>query len=54
MSKDAEKLQSRAFYNGWDDDLQQQKQQQQQQQHQQQQHHNMYHSSVPHTYYEQN
>ncbi|PON59286.1 NHL repeat [Parasponia andersonii] len=44
MSKDAEKMhqlrQSRVFYNGWDDDLQQQ-------------HHHKYHSSAPHTFYEQ-
>lgn len=47
MSKDAEKMhqlrQSRVFSNGWDSDLQQQKQQ----------HHHRYHSSIPHTYYEQ-
>ncbi|XP_061370182.1 uncharacterized protein LOC133312916 [Gastrolobium bilobum] len=56
MSKDAEKMpqlwQSRAFYSGWDGDLQHQ---QQQQQHQQKHHHrrHQYHSSIPHTYYEQ-
>ncbi|KAL2344309.1 hypothetical protein Fmac_005594 [Flemingia macrophylla] len=50
MSKDAEKMQqqlrqSRAFYGGWDGDLQQQ---------QQKHHHrNQYQSSIPHTYYEQ-
>jgi hypothetical protein len=47
MSKDAEKMhqlrQSRVFSNGWDSDLQQKKQQ----------HHHRYHSSIPHTYYEQ-
>ncbi|XVE75084.1 hypothetical protein DITRI_Ditri12bG0068300 [Diplodiscus trichospermus] len=46
MSKDAEKIhqfrQSRAFYSGWDADMQQQKQQ-----------HHRYQSSTPHTYYEQ-
>ncbi|XP_014626635.1 uncharacterized protein [Glycine max] len=51
MSKDAEKMQqlrqSRAFYSGWDGDLQQQ--QQQQQKH----HRHQYRSSIPHTYYEQ-
>ncbi|XVF44041.1 hypothetical protein PTKIN_Ptkin02bG0088500 [Pterospermum kingtungense] len=45
MSKDAEKIQqlrqSRAFYSGWDADLQKQ------------QHHHRYQSSTPHTYYEQ-
>ncbi|PON98908.1 NHL repeat [Trema orientale] len=49
MSKDAEKMrqlrESRVFYNGWDDDLQQQQKQQQ--------HHHKYHSSAPHTFYEQ-
>ncbi|XP_027347460.1 uncharacterized protein LOC113858873 [Abrus precatorius] len=54
MSKDAEKMQqlrqSRAFYSGWDGDLQQQQQQQQQKYH----HRHQYRSSVPHTYYEQN
>ncbi|KAJ4826348.1 hypothetical protein Tsubulata_050618 [Turnera subulata] len=53
MSKDAEKMhqwrQGRAFYSGWDGDLQQQ----QQQQHQKQQHHHRYQSSIPHTFYEQ-
>ncbi|KAK7407265.1 hypothetical protein VNO78_09023 [Psophocarpus tetragonolobus] len=59
MSKDAEKMQqlwqSRAFYNGWDGDLQQQqvKHQQQQQQQQLKHHRHQYHSSLPHTYYEQ-
>ncbi|CAL0314053.1 unnamed protein product [Lupinus luteus] len=61
MSKDAEKMQqlwqSRAFYSGWDGNLQQQPQQHQQlqQQQQQQKHHHrhQYHSSIPHTYYEQ-
>ncbi|KAH1264370.1 hypothetical protein HKD37_01G000285 [Glycine soja] len=60
MSKDAEKMQqlwqSRAFYSGWDGDLQQQQQLKHQQQQQQQQlkhHRHQYHSSVPHTYYEQ-
>lgn len=52
MSKDAEKIhqlrQSRAFYSGWDADMQQKQQQQKQQQ---QQH--RYQSSTPHTYYEQ-
>ncbi|KAG4935985.1 hypothetical protein JHK85_050904 [Glycine max] len=52
MSKDAEKMQqlrqSRAFYSGWDGDLQQQQQQQQQKHHRHQ-----YRSSIPHTYYEQ-
>ncbi|CAL0313170.1 unnamed protein product [Lupinus luteus] len=46
MSKDAEKVrQSRAFYSGWDGDVQQQ----------QQKHHDRheYSSSIPHTYYEQ-
>ncbi|CAL0330963.1 unnamed protein product [Lupinus luteus] len=51
MSKDAEKMQqlwqSRAFYSGWDGDLQQP--QQQQKYH----HRHEYRSSVPHTYYEQ-
>ncbi|XP_019445473.1 PREDICTED: uncharacterized protein LOC109349207 isoform X2 [Lupinus angustifolius] len=55
MSKDAEKMQqlwqSRAFYSGWDGDLQQQQQWQHQQQ--QKHHRHQYHSSVPHTYYEQ-
>ncbi|XVE92465.1 hypothetical protein REPUB_Repub01dG0099800 [Reevesia pubescens] len=45
MSKDAEKIhqirQSRAFYSGWDSDMQHQ------------QHHHRYQSSTPHTYYEQ-
>ncbi|KAK7361928.1 hypothetical protein VNO77_04022 [Canavalia gladiata] len=54
MSKDAEKMQqlrqSRAFYSGWDGDLQQQQQQQQQKHH----HRHQYRSSIPHTYYEQN
>ncbi|XP_056166091.1 uncharacterized protein LOC115687489 isoform X6 [Syzygium oleosum] len=49
MSKDAEKMhhlrQSRAFYNGWDGDLGRHPQKQQ--------HHHRYHSSIPHTYYEQ-
>ncbi|KAK7252364.1 hypothetical protein RIF29_36252 [Crotalaria pallida] len=53
MSKDAEKMQqlwqSRAFYSGWDGDLQRQQQQQQQKHH----HRHQYHSSIPHTYYEQ-
>lgn len=53
MSKDAEKMQqlwqSRAFYNGWDGDLQQQQQQQQKHHH----HRHQYHSSLPHTFYEQ-
>ncbi|KAI4339344.1 hypothetical protein MLD38_024297 [Melastoma candidum] len=56
MSKDAEKIhqlrQSRVFYNGWDDDTNLQQQQQyppQKQNH----HHHRYHSSIPHTYYEQ-
>ena len=64
MSKDAEKmqqlLQSRAFYSGWEGDLQQQQQLKHQHQHQQQQqqqlkhhHRHQYHSSVPHTYLEQ-
>ncbi|TKY69844.1 argonaute 1B [Spatholobus suberectus] len=61
MSKDAEKMQqlwqSRAFYSGWDGDLQQQQQQLKHQQQQQQQlkhhHRHQYHSSIPHTYYEQ-
>ncbi|GMY26186.1 hypothetical protein FCV25MIE_21428 [Fagus crenata] len=65
MSKDAEKIhqlrQSRVFSNVWDANLQQpqhqhQQKQQQQQQHQKQQkqqHHHRYHSSIPHTYYEQ-
>ncbi|XP_021292870.1 uncharacterized protein LOC110423079 isoform X1 [Herrania umbratica] len=47
MSKDAEKIhqlrQSRAFYSGWDTDMQQQ----------QHHHHHRYRSSTPHTYYEQ-
>lgn len=47
MSKDAEKMhqlrQSRVFSNGWDSELQYQKQQ----------YHHRYHSSIPHTYYEQ-
>ncbi|KAK7309501.1 hypothetical protein RJT34_06281 [Clitoria ternatea] len=55
MSKDAEKMQqlwqSRAFYNGWDGDLQQQQQQPPQQL--KHHHRHQYHSSVPHTYYEQ-
>ncbi|KAK7307209.1 hypothetical protein VNO77_40068 [Canavalia gladiata] len=55
MSKDAEKMQqlwqNRAFYNGWDGDLHQQQQQQQQQQ--LKHHRHQYHSTVPHTYYEQ-
>ena len=46
MSKDAEKIhqlrQSRAFYSGWDADMQHH-----------QQHHQRYQSSTPHTYYEQ-
>lgn len=50
MSKDAEKMQqlrqSRAFYSGWDGDLQQQQQQKHHHRHQ-------YRSSIPHTYYEQ-
>lgn len=50
MSKDAEKIhqlrQSRVFSNGWDGDLQHHQQQKQQ-------HHHRYHSSIPHTYYEQ-
>ncbi|KAJ7953647.1 NHL repeat [Quillaja saponaria] len=49
MSKDAEKMpqlrQSRAFYSGWDGDFQQQ------QKHNY--HRHRYHSSAPHTYYEQ-
>lgn len=72
MSKDAEKMQQlwqgRAFYNGWEGDLQQPPQQQQQQQkliyngwdgdlQQQQQpkhyYRHQYHSSVAQTYYEQ-
>ncbi|TKY58624.1 eukaryotic translation initiation factor 2C [Spatholobus suberectus] len=59
MSKDAEKMQqlrqSRAFYSGWDGDIQQQQHHNQQQQQQQQKHHHrhQYHSSIPHTYYEQ-
>ncbi|WVZ12845.1 hypothetical protein V8G54_017375 [Vigna mungo] len=61
MSKDAEKmqqlLQSRAFYSGWEGDLQQQQQVKHQQQQQQQQlkhhHRHQYHSSIPHTYLEQ-
>ncbi|XWS22569.1 hypothetical protein CRYUN_Cryun29cG0047700 [Craigia yunnanensis] len=48
MSKDAEQIhqlrQSRAFYSGWDADMQQQ---------QKQQHHYRYQSFTPHTYYEQ-
>ncbi|XP_075495822.1 uncharacterized protein LOC142533090 [Primulina tabacum] len=52
MSKDSEKMQqlrqSRAFYSGWDGDLQQQ-----QQQTKKQQHHHQYRSSAPQTYYEQ-
>ncbi|XLR16635.1 hypothetical protein S83_044573 [Arachis hypogaea] len=56
MSKDAEKMQqlrqSRAFYNGWDGDLQQQ-QLQQQQQPQRHHHRHQYQSSTPHTYFEQ-
>ncbi|XP_022776063.1 uncharacterized protein LOC111317852 isoform X2 [Durio zibethinus] len=52
MSKDAEKIhqlrQSRAFYSGWDANMQQQQQQQQKQQH-----HHRYQSSTPQTYYEQ-
>ncbi|KHG14678.1 NHL repeat-containing 2 [Gossypium arboreum] len=51
MSKDADKLhqlrQSRAFYNGWDVDMQQQ---QQQKQHH---HHHRHQTSTPHTVYEQ-
>lgn len=50
MSKDAEKMhqirQSRAFYNGWDSDLQQQQQQKQQ-------HHHRHYSAAPQTFYEQ-
>ena len=60
MSKDAEKMQqlrpSRAFYSGWDGDLQQQQQEQQKHHHQQQKkhhHRHQYQSSIPHTYYEQ-
>ncbi|BAT99551.1 uncharacterized protein HKW66_Vig0241880 [Vigna angularis] len=61
MSKDAEKmqqlLQSRAFYSGWEGDLQQQQQLKHQHQQQQQQlkhhHRHQYHSSIPHTYLEQ-
>ncbi|KAF7809275.1 internalin A [Senna tora] len=57
MSKDAEKMQqlrqSRAFYSGWDGDLQQQEHQQQQQQQQKHHHRHEYRSSIPHTYYEQ-
>ncbi|KAF1861864.1 hypothetical protein Lal_00026339 [Lupinus albus] len=49
MSKDAEKMQelwrSQAFYTRWNGNLQQQ-----QQKHN---HHHQYHSSIPHTYYEQ-
>ncbi|KAM7269827.1 hypothetical protein ACFE04_025324 [Oxalis oulophora] len=45
MTKDAEKIQqlrqSRAFYNGWEGEVQKQ------------QNHNQYQSSIPHTYYEQ-
>ncbi|KAK7250541.1 hypothetical protein RIF29_33045 [Crotalaria pallida] len=52
MSKDAEKMQqlrqSRAFYSGWDGDLQQQQQQQQKHHHRHE-----YRSSIAHTYYEQ-
>ncbi|XP_027361867.1 uncharacterized protein LOC113869635 isoform X2 [Abrus precatorius] len=52
MFKDAEKMQQlwqgRAFYSGWDGDLQQQQQQQLKHHHRHQ-----YHSSIPHTYYEQ-
>ncbi|MBA0721611.1 hypothetical protein Golax_009134 [Gossypium laxum] len=48
MSKDADKLhqlrQSRAFYNGWDVDMQQQKQHH---------HHHRHQTSTPHTVYEQ-
>lgn len=55
MSEDAKKMQqlwqSRAFYNGWNGDLQQQQQQQQQQKHHHQRH--QYHSSIPQTFYEQ-
>ncbi|XVF02419.1 hypothetical protein REPUB_Repub04eG0174100 [Reevesia pubescens] len=51
MSKDAEKIhqlrKSRAFYNGWDADMQHQHQQQKQQQH------HRYQLSTPHTCYEQ-
>ncbi|CAI9761760.1 unnamed protein product [Fraxinus pennsylvanica] len=50
MSKDSENMQrlrqSRAFYNGWEGELQNQ-------QTQKKQHHHQYHSSVPQTYYEQ-
>lgn len=59
MSKDAEKMQqlwqSQAFYSGWDGDIQQQQQPKQQQQQQQLKHHHrhQYHSSIPHTYFEQ-
>lgn len=55
MSKDAEKMQqlrqSRAFYSGWDGDLQQQQHQHQQQQ--KHHHRHEYRSSIPYTYYEQ-
>ncbi|KAI3467498.1 hypothetical protein Pfo_024161 [Paulownia fortunei] len=51
MTKDSEKMQqlrqSRAFYSGWDGDLQKQ------QQTKKHQHHHQYHSSAPQTYYEQ-
>ncbi|XP_019422258.1 PREDICTED: uncharacterized protein LOC109331915 isoform X2 [Lupinus angustifolius] len=51
MSKDAEKMQqlrqSKAFYSGWDGDLQQKQQQQKYN------HRHEYRSSIPHTYYEQ-
>ncbi|KAK6160162.1 hypothetical protein DH2020_003543 [Rehmannia glutinosa] len=50
MTKDSEKMQqlrqSRAFYSGWDGEVQKTKKQQQQ-------HHHQYHSSAPQTYYEQ-
>ncbi|QCD82252.1 uncharacterized protein LOC114175646 [Vigna unguiculata] len=56
MSKDAEKMQqlrqSRAFYSGWDGDMNQQQQQSQQQQ-QKHHHRHQYRSATPHTYYEQ-
>ncbi|KAK8691486.1 hypothetical protein V6N13_074996 [Hibiscus sabdariffa] len=52
MSKDADKIhqlrQSRAFYNGWDVDMQQQ-----QQKPQHHHHHHRHQTSTPHTYYQQ-
>lgn len=55
MSKDPEKMhqlrQSRAFYSGWDGEFNEKQQYHQQQK--QHHHHHRYHSSIPHTYYEQ-